>query len=215
MIGLYRAGTSVVHRAPAGPKLALLAAGAVTLSLLPLNAAGHAAALAVVCALYGIARLPVREPVAQAWRLRGIVAVLGAFLWISSGPLAAWIGVARLLEIVMLAGLLTLTTRADALMAVLRRAVAPLRRFGADPDAVALSLSLTITMVPVIAGFADQVREAERARGVRAGVRVVVPLLVRTLRHADEVGDALIARGLGSSAASGDDRRQPDRALRR
>ncbi|WP_244631906.1 energy-coupling factor transporter transmembrane protein EcfT [Microbacterium sp. Se63.02b] len=83
------------------------------------------------------------------------------------------------------------------LLAVLHRLLRPLRRFGRDPDAVALTISLTITTVPVIAGFAHRVREAERARDVRLGVRTVVPVLVMALRHADDVGDALAARGMG------------------
>ncbi len=60
-----------------------------------------------------------------------------------------------------------------------------------------MAVSLTLTMVPVVAGLAQRVRDAERARGVRLGVRSVVPLLVLTLRHADQVGDALAARGVG------------------
>ena len=72
----------------------------------------------------------------------------------------------------------------------------PLHRLGVDADAVAMTISLTLTMIPVVAGFARAVREAQRARGVRPGLRTTVPLMVRTLRHADEVGDALAARGL-------------------
>ncbi|MFP3607054.1 hypothetical protein, partial [Paraburkholderia sp. SIMBA_053] len=63
--------------------------------------------------------------------------------------------------------------------------------------AVALTISLTITTIPVIAGFAERVRDASRARDVRLGVRAVVPLFVLALRHADDVGDALAAPGLG------------------
>jgi biotin transport system permease protein len=98
--------------------------------------------------------------------------------------------------LLLLAELVTRTTRMGDLLEVFRSIARPLRRMGVDPDAVALTLSLTIAMIPVIAGFAVQVRDAQRARGVRLGPRAVLPLLVLTLKHADDVGDALAARGL-------------------
>ncbi|MDQ4213330.1 energy-coupling factor transporter transmembrane protein EcfT [Microbacterium capsulatum] len=197
VIQLYRPGSSLVHRLPAGAKLAIVAVTALVVSAVPLGAVGVGAALAVVLLLYGLARLPAAVLGAEIWRLRWLVLVLAAALWIFASPLAAWISTGRVVALVLLASLLTITTRMGDLLAVLQRILEPLRRFGADPDAVALALSLTITMIPVVAGFAAEVREAQRARGVRLGVRGVVPLLVRTLRHADDVGDALSARGLG------------------
>jgi biotin transport system permease protein len=50
-------------------------------------------------------------------------------------------------------------------------------------------------MLPVVADLARRVREAHQARGVRIGYRAVVPILVLALRHADDVADALSARG--------------------
>ncbi|WP_435745289.1 CbiQ family ECF transporter T component [Microbacterium sp. PMB16] len=197
MIQLYLPGTGVIHRAPAGLKLAVLAVIALALSLLPLDAAGTAVVLLGVFALYGLGGLTLRVLVAELWRLRGLVVVLAAALAIFVSPVAAWISTGRVIALLLLASLLTLTTRMSELLDVLHRLLRPLRRFGVDPDAVAMTISLTITMIPVVAGFAERVREAGRARGVRLGVRTVVPLLVLTLRHADEVGDALAARGIG------------------
>ncbi|WP_091036855.1 energy-coupling factor transporter transmembrane component T family protein [Microbacterium oxydans] len=197
MIALYRPGTGILHRAPAGVKLAALAVGALVLSLYPHNAVSIAVSLGVVLALYGIAAMPIRVPVLEIWRLRGIIVLLAAALVIFVSPLAAWISTGRVVAILLLASLLTLTTRMADLVEVLQRTLRPLRRFGLDPAAVALTISLTITTIPVIAGFAERVRDAARARGVRLGVRAAVPLLVLTLRHADDVGDALAARGLG------------------
>ncbi|MEU4015619.1 CbiQ family ECF transporter T component [Microbacterium sp. NPDC028030] len=197
MIALYRDGTGIIHRAPAGLKLAALAIGALVLSLYPHDAVSIAVSLLIVLGLYGVAGLSLRVPVAEIWRLRWIILVLAAALVIFVSPLAAWINTGRVVAVLLLASLLTLTTRMSALLAVLHRLLRPLRRFGRDPDAVALTISLTITTIPVIAGFAQRVREAERARGVRLGVRTVVPVLVMALRHADDVGDALAARGMG------------------
>ncbi len=68
---------------------------------------------------------------------------------------------------------------------------------GVNPSRVALMLSMTITTIPVIAGFAAQIREAQRARGVPlAPLAFVVPLLIMTLKHSDDLADALTARGI-------------------
>ncbi|WP_223628605.1 energy-coupling factor transporter transmembrane component T [Microbacterium sp. EST19A] len=197
MIQLYRPGSSLIHRAPAAAKLAVLAVAALVLSLYPHDALSIGVALLVVVVLYGVARLPVRVLVAELWRLRWIVLVLSVALVVFVSPQAAWISAGRLVALLLLASLLTLTTRMSALLDVLRGLVRPFRRVGVDPEAVAMTISLTLTMIPVVAGFADRVREAGRARGVRLGPRAVVPLLVLALRHADDVGDALAARGIG------------------
>jgi biotin transport system permease protein len=197
MIALYRPGTGMLHRAPAGLKLASLAVGALVLSVYPHDPVSIAVSLLVILALYGVAGLPLRTPFLEIWRLRWIIVVLATALLVFVSPVAAWVSTGRVVAVLLLASLLTFTTRMADLLAVLHRLLSPLRRFGLDPDAVALTVSLTITAVPVIAGFADRVREAEQARGVRLGVQAVVPLLVLALRHADDVGDALAARGMG------------------
>ncbi|MFY9712387.1 MAG: energy-coupling factor transporter transmembrane protein EcfT [Microbacterium sp.] len=196
MILLYRPGSSILHRSPAGVKLALFALAALALSVYPHDGWSIALVLVAVCALYAVARLPWRILLAEAWRLRWIVLVLGAALTIFVSPLIAWINTGRVVGIVLLASLLTLTTRMSDLLAVLHRLMRPLGRIGVDAESVAMTISLTITMIPVVAAFADRVRDAQDARGVRLGVRSAIPLLVLALRHADDVGDALAARGL-------------------
>lgn len=195
MIQLHRPGTSVLHRLPAGVKLTALAVIAVILSAFPHDETSIAVTLVGVWALFLLARLPLRVLGAEVWRLRWLVLVLGLALWVFVSPQIAWINTGRVVALILLASLLTITTRMGDLLAVLRRMLVPLRRW-VDADAVAMTVSLTIAMVPVIAGFAGEIGDAQRARGIRLGVRAVVPLLVRTLRHADDVGDALIARGV-------------------
>lgn len=196
MIQMYRAGTSIVHRTPPGLKLALLVLAAVVVSAYPHDGWSVALVLGAVAALYVLARLPWRILLREVWRLRWIIVILGVALWVFVSPLTAWINTARLVALVLMASLLTLTTPMGELLDVVRWTVAPFRRFGADPDAVAMAVSLTLTMIPVVSGFSEAVRDAARARGVRLGVRGIVPLMVRTLRHSDDVGDALAARGL-------------------
>ena len=66
-----------------------------------------------------------------------------------------------------------------------------------DPDRVALVLALTVRAVPVLAGTYAQARDARRARGLERSPRaLLVPLVLRTMRHADQLGEALAARGV-------------------
>lgn len=199
MISLYRPGAGLLHRAPAGVKLAGLALIAFALSFVPVTPRAIVpilAAIAVVSALYPVAGLGIAALGAAWWRLRWMILILGTALVVFVGVPASVVNTGRLVLLLLLAELLTRTTSTSALRAVIERLLRPLRHVGVDPDAVALVLSLTLTMVPVVGGFVKAVREAQDARGVRLGLRSALPLLVRTLRHADAVGEALAARGL-------------------
>jgi biotin transport system permease protein len=102
-----------------------------------------------------------------------------------------------LLLAVAAAGLVTLTTRTQDLLDAVVAALRPLRRVGVDPERVGLLLALTIRSVPVLVGLAGDVRDARRARGAERSVRAfAVPLVIRAVRHADRLGEALAARGV-------------------
>ncbi|UJP10930.1 energy-coupling factor transporter transmembrane protein EcfT [Microbacterium sp. KUDC0406] len=138
---------------------------ALALSLWRPDAIGMLLVVPAVSVVYPIAGLPVSMLVDAWWRLRWIVLVLGGGLWLFAGPETAAVNTGRVVALVLLADLVTRTTRMGDLLAVLERVLRPLRRLGVDAEAVALTISLTIAMVPVIAGLAEQVRDAQRARG--------------------------------------------------
>ena len=194
-LGLFHPSASVVHRAPAGLKLALLIAAAVGTHWLRSPVRIGAAAVGVT-ALYVLARIPVRVAWAQVRPLLALMVVLGAFHAIVAGWRAAVVVVGALVLLAALAALVTLTTRTTALVDTVVRVLGPLRRVGVDPERVGLVLALGIRAVPVVAGFAAEIRDAQRARGLTASpTAFAVPLIVRSLRHADAQGDALLARG--------------------
>jgi biotin transport system permease protein len=195
VIALYLPGHSILHRAPAGAKLLALIGLALTISLWPHTAYSLAAVGALVLGCYGLALFPPTVLLRQLWLAKWIVAIMVITQLIFLTPWDALVNTVRVVAILLLAGLLTLTTRAEDLLAALEAGMRPLARFGVDAQRVALTLSLTISMLPVVAGLATRVRDAQRARGVRLGPRAVVPLLVLALRHADDVADALSARG--------------------
>jgi biotin transport system permease protein len=195
-LGLYLPGSSPVHRVPAGAKLvAMVAAGAGSVFVdRPWQVA---VALAVVGGGYALARIPWRTALAQVRPLLWVAGAAAVFHVVVSGWERAFVVVGVLAALVLLAALVTLTTRTTALVDAVVRACGPLRRVGVDPDRVGLLIALGIRAVPVVVTIAEQVRDAQRARGLGASPRAfAVPLVVRSLRHADAMGEALAARGL-------------------
>lgn len=193
--GLFLPGTSPVHRAPAGLKLSLLlsaGAGSVFLDRAWQVAAAHV----FVVAAYLLAGLPLRILLGQMRPLLWLLMVVGAFHLVVNGWERAIVVVGVILLLVLLAGLVTLTTRTTELIDTLVRALGPVRRTGVDPERIGLLMALSIRSVPVVVGIAEEVRDAQRARGLTASPRAyAVPLIIRSLRHADALGEALIARG--------------------
>ncbi len=196
MLGSYVAGRSPLHRAPAGLKLAVLAMG-----LLALAVARRPAAVAVAAVLVGalvmVSGVGWRAFAAQLRPVLGMAVLIGAVqVWLS-GPRAAVVVVGMLLVAVAAAGVVTLTTRSQDLLDALVAALRPLRVLGVDPDRVGLVLALAVRSVPVLADLAHEVVQARRARGAERSVRAfAVPFVVRALRHADRLGEALAARGV-------------------
>lgn len=195
MIGLYRPGTSVLHRAPAGLKLAALLAAVTVIVLLQSPWQLGVAAL-VVAGGFGLARIPVRVAAAQLWPLRWLLLLTAVFQLIFAGPERAVMVCGTLLLTVAAAALVTLTTRVTAMLDLCRRLLRPFARW-VDADRVGLLLALTIRCVPLLATVVSEVSAARKARGQSFSLRAMAaPVVVRALRTADEMGAALVARGV-------------------
>lgn len=195
-LGLYVPGTSVLHRAPAGAKLVLLLlAGAA--SVLVEELWQVAAALGLVLAGYRLAGLRLRVAYQQVRPLVWVAAAAAVVHVLVSGWERALTVLGTLAALVLLAALVTLTTRTTAMVDALVAGCRPARRLGVDPERVGLVLALGVRSVPVVVGLAEEVRQAQQARGLTASPRAfAVPLIVRSLRHADALGEALLARGV-------------------
>lgn len=196
MIGLYREGHSLLHRLPAGAKLAALLLAGIA-STLVRSTALTAGALVVVLVGYAIAGMPLRVMLQMLRPLLFVMVPLAIFQTIVAGWERAFIIVGVLVALVLLANLVTLTTRTSDLIDVVVRVCGPLRRLGVNPERVGLMLQLAIRAVPLVIELGRRVREAQHARGLSASPRAfAVPLIVGALRRADAMGDALAARGL-------------------
>ena len=202
MLTLYRPGSGPLHRMPAGPKLVLVIAAVLGVSLLPATWTAAAVAAAVPVLAYAAAglgdgMLGMRELGRQVLAVRWVIVITVAGQLLYLGPESAVANTARVTSAIVLAALLVLTTRVADLLDALERGLRPLAALRVDPERTALLLTVTLSTVPVLAGLARDVRDAQRARGARAGLRAfAVPFLVLAFKHADELGDALTARGV-------------------
>jgi len=196
-LGLYRHGTSVLHRVPAGAKLGGLAA----LGLAVLLARGPVASLAllgVAVAATMAGRVPLRAVARTLLPVLVATVLLGAYQWWQRGPAVAVEVSADVLTLVVAAGAVTATTPADRMLDVLDRALRPLRHVGVRPDVVSLAVALMLRSVPALLATARESRDAARARGLDRSPRaLLVPAAVRTVARARATGEALAARGIG------------------
>ncbi len=204
MLGLALPGPSWAHRLPAGAKLAALALA--VLALLPVSRP-----LPLLLAGAGVAALHVtlgpRALAAGARMLRPLLWFVGVIVLyhLATGePLLGAVIALRILVLVGLANLVTLTTPLTEITAVAEWIFAPLRHLGINPRAPALAIALFLRFVPVLQARAGALSDAWRARSPRrAGPRILVPLVLGTLDDAEHVAEALRARG---GVAAGTDR---------
>ncbi|MFF2082312.1 energy-coupling factor transporter transmembrane component T family protein [Nocardia sp. NPDC058176] len=197
MIGLYCPGDSLLHRLPAGVKLALLLTSIVAMTVFVRTPLGIAVVAVVVAGLFALARISWRVALAQVRPVLWMTVIIAVFQLLTTSVERAVVVCGVLVLSVVLAALVTVTTRVTAMLDALTRALGPLRRVGVDPDRVGVLLALAIRCVPLLAGIVHDVAQARRARGVSwSATALVTPVLVRALRTADAMGEALAARGV-------------------
>lgn len=190
-----------LHRWPAGAKLAALCAVTVLLFALdaPLPLALCAGAAGLLHLAFGTTfaayALRLLRPL---WPFAAVIALW--HLWRGEPQAGATI-LLRLFTAVACANLVTMTTRLSDMIATLERLAAPLSRFGLSrlglsPRALSLAVALVIRFIPVLSRRIAQISEAIRARSARRpGHRVVLPATLAALDDAEQVAQALRARG--------------------
>lgn len=190
-----------LHRVPAGFKLAGLAL--FSLLLLPVDDWRIlAGVLAVVLVIYagfgraGLARLALLRP------LIPLLVIVGCVQAFSSSWHAGVVISLRLLTMLLLADLVSMTTTMSALMDVLAPVFNLLRPLGINPRKMALAVALVLRFVPVLLTRWRAREEAWKARTHRrVPVRLVAVFLADILQLADRVAESLDARGFDTATA--------------
>jgi len=195
LVGLFRPGTTLLHRLPAGAKLLGLLAAGILVGYLrgPWSAIGFAVTATLVL-WWAAGSLRILRS------LRGLMvmlAVLGVWQTWQSGWPRAVESVGDLLALMLLATAVTTSTPVDAMVDALVRVLTPFRRIGVNPEAVALAFSLMLRAIPATVEIAQETRDAAWARGLDRSLRArLTPLVVRVVARARLTGEALQARGL-------------------
>lgn len=227
---------SPIHRLD--PRVKVVGALAFMAScLVATGAAALALAASVVVGLCLLARIPPARLARQLRPLASVVAIsaLINLFCIDGGPLiASWGPVSihqagadaavlyavRFLLMFAAGTLLVLTTTPVAIADALRALLSPLERVGVRTGDAAMTISIALRFVPILARDARDVADAQTARGaglgrrgplafIRACIPMAAPLFASALRHAENLGRAMDARGY-----TGDARRTVWRGLR-
>ena len=195
MLSLYVPGGSFIHRAPAAVKLLILLIGSAALFMVS-SIPVHAAELVLIAGLFHAARLPWRDTFRQ---LRTVMILLIP-IFLFHVFITDWVlgleTVLRILVLLLLAVLVTLTTKPTEMIDVLEVAARPLRHIGVNPSKASMMLSMVIRFIPMMMREAQEILEAQRARGLdRNAIALLMPLLIKTLKMADDLSEAIEARG--------------------
>ncbi|MCH4161249.1 energy-coupling factor transporter transmembrane component T family protein [Bifidobacterium sp.] len=193
---LYRPGDSLLHRCPALWKLLVLMVSGICLAL-PFARWWFLAAITTLCiSAFIVGKFGLSELCRQLWSARWILAftVIAQVLFQPWERMAA--NTIRVLDVVLLASLITLSTPVSALLDGVLSLLKPFSFLGVNTDGIALVISLALSAIPLVSSNMRAVKEAHIARGGHGGVMAwAVPLLVISLKQADELAEAMDARG--------------------
>ncbi len=236
-VGQYVPGDSIVHRmdprAKIGAFVLVLAAVLTTPSYI-----GNAIAFAVVIGLVALGGLPVPYVMRGVRPIVPILVVYTIFNFLFLGnydptgsavlwhlPLAVGPyefaftvtdnsmrqtaqGVFRILDLIMLSSLLTLTTPITLMAKAVEALLAPLRRIRVPAHEIAMILAIAYRFMPTVAEELERLMKAQASRGgdfgppgrlrfvqrTRQLVPIVVPLFVSAFRRAEDLVVAMEAR---------------------
>lgn len=197
MQSLYVEGDSLMHRLSPRVKLVSLAAFGVVLflgdNLLLLALAVLAAAL-----LYRGTGLPMRQAAARLRPVFLTIVVVALFSLAFNPWHQAVVALLRLTTLMLAAAAVTATTTIAEFVDEIAAFARPLERTGlVRADDIGLAVGLVLRFVPEILNRYHAIREAHAARGLRVRpTTVLAPLIILTLRDADNIAAAIDARGI-------------------
>lgn len=196
MISLTSPVRTRAHGWPAGGKLGVLCAATVVLFAVQ-GVVWHLVFAALMLSLYALpGRVFLVEGLRRLRVLWLFVLLLFGWHWITGEPAKGATVALRMITAVGLANLVTMTTSLEGFMGVIRWLTTPLRHIGVNTRAIELAVALVIRFTPVLADKGQMLRQSWQARATRKpGWRILLPFMVLALDDADQVAEALRARG--------------------
>lgn len=184
------------HRLRPGPKLSLLCVASVVLFAVP-SLTLQAIALLACVILYAVCGWVVTRTGIQ--RLRIVLPFLFVLLvWhgFTQTYMEGLIISVRLVTLVALSNLITMTTRLTDLMEFLNTLFSPFSKLGVGTRPLELAIALVVRFTPALAEKGHTIASAWRARSSkRPGWQIIFPLSLVAIDDAEHVAEALKARG--------------------
>ncbi|KAA1178201.1 energy-coupling factor transporter transmembrane protein EcfT [Rhizobium tropici] len=186
-----------LHRLSPRVKLLTLTAFGVLLFLTQ-SIAVLACANLIGAGFYFRSGLPIRDALKRLRPILISIAVLAIFAALV-GPLhAAIVTALRLTALALFAATVTATTSMAAFIDEITALATPLEKLGLLKAAdIGLAIGLVIRFIPEILDRYRAIREAHQARGIKTRLATTLaPLIILTLRDADNIAAAIDARGI-------------------
>ncbi|OIJ21649.1 cobalt ABC transporter permease [Anaerobacillus alkalidiazotrophicus] len=221
IIGQYVSGNSVIHRLDARSKL-IATFLFVMIVFIANNWITYLVLFTTVIFAIGISKVspryiykgmkPIFFLIILMFILHGILTkegeLLFAFGWFEvyvGGIIQGLFIASRLLLLIMMTTLLTLTTAPIQLTDGLEDIFGPLRKFHVPVHEIALMMSISLRFIPTLLQETDKIMKAQMARGVdfqggslvnriKAIIPLLVPLFMQSFRRAEDLATAMEAR---------------------
>lgn len=195
MMSLYLAETTWLHHLSARLKLGILAL--TTLVLMPFSSLVLWSSALVVCGVlyWSLGRAAIVQ--LKAYRpLLWMFALLFLIQWWVASWQAGLLIVLRMSSLILLANVVTITSKMDDITEVFLWLMTPLAKLGLNTQHLAFAMSLTIRFIPILVSLADALLDAWRTRGGgRHYWRIIAPMVIQSLLFSTHVTDAINARG--------------------
>lgn len=185
----------LVGRLPAGVKFFILCIFSIGLFFIsdPYLMAAFTLVIAGFYPLADFSPLKILKVLQPLWWVIGLTMIFQIFI---VSPPVMFTVVLRLIALILLAALVTLTTPTAQMLETFERIFQPLKFIGINPAKISLTLALTLRFIPVFQRIFNDVRQAQKARGLEKSViALVIPVAVRMFKMSDDVAAAIEARG--------------------
>ncbi len=224
IIGQYVETGSVFHRMDAGCKIILTIAFVIVLFCLN-QWQSYAAVTVLLAVIVAVSKIPIKmllkglKPIIMILIFTSVInlfAVEGEYIWsvnigrftlgmtYEGAAMAAFVAV-RLIYLIVMTSMLTLTTTPLMLTDGIEKLLSPLKKIKVPAHEIAMMMSIALRFIPTLAEEADKIIKAQKARGAdfesgsiinraKAMIPVLVPLFVSAFRRADELATAMEAR---------------------
>lgn len=197
MQSLYVEGNSALHRlSPRAKILSLFLLG--VLLFIGDNLPLLAIVTLLTALIYRSIGLSLKDSAVRLWPILLTIVIVALFTLIVSPWHVALATLLRLTALMLFAAAVTATTTITQFMDEITALARPLERTGwVKADDIGLAVGLVLRFVPEIIARYHAISEAHAARGLKVRpVTILTPLIILTLRDADNIAAAIDARGI-------------------